>query len=194
VGQKVSTSQGSYQNLAAGGGVVSQSQYQDVSLTLKVTPQISENDAIRLKLEHQNDALTSQTGSDGNPTISDSQFKTNVMVNSGQILVIGGLISNDTEESVQKVPFLGSIPLIGRLFQYRSDSLTKKNLLIFLRPIVLHDRTTANKETLKRYSMVRDLQLTHKREGDILLPKGSNTVLPQWPSAPLPQPFSASCA
>jgi general secretion pathway protein D len=191
VGQKASFNVGSYQNIAGGGGIVNQTETQDVALQLKVTPQISQNDTIRLKLEHQNDVLTSQT-QNGNPIVNDSQFKTNVLINSGQILVIGGLISNDTEESVQKVPLLGNIPVLGRLFQYRNDSVTKKNLLIFLRPIILHNQSKANKETLLRYSMIRHLQLDRQRNGDILLPKGADAALPQWPYAPLPEPFSAA--
>lgn len=191
VGQKASFNTGSFQNLAAGGGVVNQTETQDVALTLKVTPQIAQNGAIRLKLEHQNDVLTNQI-QNGNPIVNDSQFSTDVMINSGQILVIGGLISNDTEEGLQKVPFLGSIPLIGRLFQYRNDSVTKKNLLIFLRPVVLDNQNMSNKETISRYTMIRNIQLDRQRNADFLLPKTANAVLPHWPYAPLPVPFSQS--
>jgi general secretion pathway protein D len=189
VGQNISFSNGSAVNTASNSTIVNSVQPTDVALSLKVTPQISQNDAIRLKLEHENDVPTSQK-ENGNPIVNKSKFTTNVMVNSGQILVIGGLIQNDTEESIQRVPFLSKIPLLGRLFQYRDDTVTKKNLLVFLRPVVLNDENDANRETISRYSLMRELQLDRKRNEDILLPKGGNGIMPQWPSTPLPEPYS----
>lgn len=128
----------------------------DVTLQLKVTPQITPNNTVRLTIDQQDNRLEpDSTSTPDNPTIDTSKIKTNVLVNSGDILVLGGLISNDNEEHKNKIPFLGDIPLLGHLFRYTNHSAEKKNLMVFIRPVILHNRYQGNSETIKRYDYIR---------------------------------------
>jgi len=131
-------------------------QRQDVTLQLKVTPHITPDDTVALKIDQQNNSLDPDSSSSpDNPTIDTSKIKTTVMVNSGDILVLGGLISNDNKTSENKVPILGDIPIIGRLFRYKNHNIEKKNLMVFIRPVILHGRSESKHETLNRYNYMR---------------------------------------
>jgi general secretion pathway protein D len=197
VGQKVSFVTGSYSSTNQVQGQTqgtvapfTTTSRDDVALTLDVTPQISQGNAIRLTIKQGNQTLRGSDLVNGNPVTNESDVDTSVMIDSGQILVIGGLISNDLEESVQKVPLLGDIPLIGRAFQSRSHTFDKKNLLVFLRPVIVNDTQTAMQQTGQRYSVIRELQLERQQNADILLPANSTPVLQQWQPLQLPQPFT----
>lgn len=128
----------------------------DVTLQLKVTPQITPNNTVRLTIDQQDNRLAPDTTSTpDNPTIDTSKIKTNVLVNSGDILVLGGLISNDSEAHKNKVPFLGDIPILGYFFRYSNRSFEKKNLMVFIRPVILRNRYQGNHESRERYDYIR---------------------------------------
>ena len=115
-----------------------------------------------------------------------------VLVDDGQIVVIGGLISDDTKNNDSKVPLLGDIPLIGGLFKYQNRSREKTNLMVFLRPYVLRDGKAANQLTGERYDYIRNEQGKALEKNDSLLPPRGG---PQLPSSnfntPVPQPADA---
>ena len=135
-------------------------QRKDVTLSLKVTPQISPNNIIRLKIEQQNNSIDpSSTGELDNPVLDVSKITTNVLVRSGDILVLGGLINNNHIVGEQRVPILGDIPLIGNLFRYKSHRIEKQNLMVFIKPIILNDRLRANQQTRKRYRYMRTKEM-----------------------------------
>jgi general secretion pathway protein D len=164
----------------------------DVTLQLKVTPQITPNNTVRLTIDQQDNRLEPDTSSTpDNPTIDTSKIKTNVLVNSGDILVLGGLISNDSEEHKNKIPFLGDIPLLGHLFRYTNRSAEKKNLMVFIRPVILHNRYQGNAETRKRYDYIRFQEFRKKADLGLdvtdapMLPDINNGTKP----AQLPPPF-----
>lgn len=160
----------------------------EVALHLTVTPQISSNQMIRMKIDQGNDTQLA-TVSNGNADTSNSSIKTAVIMRSGQVLVIGGLLSNDYEDSIQKVPLLGDIPGIGKLFQNKSDNLAKRNLLVFLRPMIMNEAIMANEQSSLKYNLMRELELERKKNEDILTPAKANLVMPKYPGPALPKPF-----
>lgn len=157
----------------------------DVTLSLKVTPQISPNQTLRLKIDQQNNSLdpNAQTSPD-NPTIDTSKIATSVMVHSGDILVLGGLINNNLQKGDVKVPILGSIPLVGHLFRYKNHSIEKQNLMVFIRPVILNSRLKRKRETLHRYNYLRHQQLVS--QGDVPLTEEDMPVLPRLTKQHLP--------
>ena len=131
---------------------------EDVGITLKITPQINEGDSVQLKIDQNVSNLTA-TSIGGQPVTDEREITTNVLAKTGEIVVLGGLIDHSLTESQQQVPVLGSIPLIGNLFKYRSTTNTKRNLMVFIQPSILRDSETAQRYTNDRYNYMRDLQL-----------------------------------
>ena len=111
------------------------------------------------------------------PTTSKRSIESNVVVDDGAILVLGGLIEDRYEDSKTKVPLLGDIPWLGALF--RSESRTKKrtNLMVFLRPVVMRTAEDANKLSLDRYDLIRAQQQDAQPPPNMLLPVGESPVL-----------------
>ena len=167
-------------------------QRQNVALTLKVTPQISPNNTVQLKIDQKDDSLANPSNPGTNPTVNTSSIKTNVLVNSGDILVLGGLLKHDHLGGASKVPVLGDIPLLGKLFTYNDRSFDKKNLMVFIRPIILHTRKDNAKATKKRYRYMRNEQMRWRSGQHLISSRESAPVLPRVDSpklAQLPDPF-----
>ena len=137
---------------------------QDVGLTLKVTPQINEGDTIKLDLEQEVSDVIATSEISG-PTTRKRSIKTSVLVEDGGILVLGGLIEENINETETKVPLLGDIPLLGRLFQSNSTSKDKQNLMVFLRPSILRDQSDAAYITNEKYNYLRSLQQRVNEDG-----------------------------
>ncbi|MGA8239683.1 MAG: type II secretion system protein GspD, partial [Desulfobacterales bacterium] len=117
-------------------------EYRDVGTILKVTPQIGDNETVRLNISLEVSLLESTT--DFKPTTLKRTIDTSVLVNDSETVVIGGLIENSPARSENKVPLLGDIPLLGRLFKYETQSRQKTNLLVFLTPRVLNKSSDAS--------------------------------------------------
>jgi general secretion pathway protein D len=152
----------------------------DVGVTLRIKPQIGEGGTVRLQIfQESSDVVTQATGT-GNtgPTTSKRSIESNVIVDDGAILVLGGLIEDRFEDTNSKVPLLGDIPFVGALF--RSESRTKKrtNLLVFLRPIVMRTPEDANKLTLDRYDLIRGQQQGVQPKSHLFLGAGEAPLLP----------------
>jgi len=182
VGQNVPFATGSYTSSTTSSNNNPFTTYErkDVGLKLKVTPQINEGDTIRLDILQEVSNLTASGTTDvvGLQTTSTRSIKTNVMVDDGHILVLGGLISDDIQESVQKVPLLGDIPYLGWLFSYTKSSHNKRNLMVFLRPTILRDEAQGSRITFDKYDYMRRLQQEQGRDGVALLPQVVPPVLP----------------
>ena len=152
----------------------------DVGLRLKVKPQINEGDTIKLELEQEVSGVnaTSVTGA-SDITTSTRSINTTVLVEDGQTLVLGGLNDDMITDVVEKVPLLGDIPVVGRLFQYKSKTKSKKNLMIFLHPVILRDAATANLISSSKYDELRTRHTgaarintaRNSREDDVILPE-----------------------
>lgn len=164
---------------------------QHVDLTLKVTPQISPDNMIRLKISQKNDQLSADANAStsGGPTVDTSQIDTNVMVRSGDILVLGGLIKNSRDSTESRIPILGDIPLLGRLFRNKRKGAEKKSLMVFLRPIIMGSRAHQRRITRAHYNYVRADQAKVINGEPLVAP--NQPVLPamQGRRVILPSPF-----
>jgi general secretion pathway protein D len=184
VGQNVSVPTGSY--TSTGNNSTPENPFttferQDVGIKLKVVPQINEGDTIRLEIEQEVSSTVPSTGN--NRDFSTRKIKTRVMVDDGKILVLGGLISDDVQEVEQRVPILGSIPLLGWLFRYNRSTHNKTNLMVFLRPTILRDSEANNRITFNKYDYMRRMQQDSRDQGITLLPNDQAPVLPENMSA-----------
>ncbi|MFC1889941.1 type II secretion system protein GspD, partial [Thermodesulfobacteriota bacterium] len=146
---------------------------EDVGIKLKFTPQISEGDYIKLTLYQEISALSaSPLGLDVNtvgPTTTERAATTTVMVKDGQTIVIGGLMQDTMNNTENKVPFLGDIPVLGWLFRYNSNNLDKTNLMIFIRPkIIKEDRDVDElaKEYKEKYEAYKSRAINVQNESD----------------------------
>ncbi len=136
-------------------------QRQDVGLELKITPQINEGNSVLLKIDQTISNLTGSSIS-GQPVTNTREIKTSVLSQNGEIIVLGGLLQNQLTESEQHVPVLGSIPLIGNLFKYRSTTSTKSNLMLFIQPTILRSTVAADYYTGQGYKYLREIQLQNQ--------------------------------
>ncbi|KAF0191801.1 MAG: proteinral secretion pathway protein D [Gammaproteobacteria bacterium] len=147
-----------------------------VGLTLKVKPQVNEGNTVRLNIEQNVDSLAG-SGQDVTLSITNTRsIKTTVMVDDGNVVVLGGLIRDNQTESVQKVPLLGDIPLLGHLFRYTTKRKDKTNLMVFLRPVILRDEALASFMTNSKYNFIRERQL-ESREIKSLIMRGERPAL-----------------
>ena len=131
----------------------------DVGLTLKVRPQISENGTVKMSIYQEVSSIDStSTATAGGLVIAKRSIETNVLVNDGGIVVLGGLLQDQYSGSQQKVPGLGDIPLLGYLFRSDSRTRTKTNLMVFLRPVVVRDEQTSDALSRSRFEDMRRAQ------------------------------------
>ena len=158
----------------------------DVGITLRIKPQIGESGTVRLQIfQESSDVITQATGT-GNtgPTTSKRSIESNVIVDDGAILVLGGLIEDRFEDNNSKVPLLGDIPVIGALFRSESRTKRRTNLLVFLRPIVMRTPEDATKLTLDRYDLIRGQQQQVQPKSHLFLGAGEAPILPQQQRPP----------
>lgn len=180
VGQEVPIITGSTTG-SNNGNPFQQVERQDVGIKLKVTPQINEGDAIQLQIEQEVSSVSGATSVD--ISINKREIKTTVIVDDGGTIVLGGLIDEDVQESVSKVPLLGDIPFIGHLFKSTTVSKRKRNLMVFIRPTIIRDGITSNKISLRKYNYIRAQQLKRQSEGVPLMPFTEGPSLPEWNDA-----------
>ncbi|MEZ9197858.1 type II secretion system secretin GspD [Shewanella sp. 10N.286.54.B9] len=150
----------------------------EVGVKLKVVPQVNEGNAVKLTIEQEVSGINGKTGVD--VTFATRRLTTTVMADSGQIVVLGGLINEEVQESVQKVPFLGDIPIIGHLFKSSSSGKKKKNLMVFIKPTIIRDGITMEGIAGRKYNYFRALQLEQVERGINLMPNSEVPVLEEW--------------
>lgn len=147
----------------------------DVGTRLTILPQINEGEAVQLKISAEVSKVEGSTGLD--VVFAERKLETSVLVNDGSMIVLGGLIDKQSDESHYKVPILGDIPIIGRLFSSDAKKTQKRNLMIFIRPTILRDGLMADAVTRKKYSYIEAQQLLQEDdEGNI-----SQAIVPQVP-------------
>jgi general secretion pathway protein D len=202
VGRNVPFITGQFTNTgASGGGATNPFQTierKDVGLTLRVKPQISEDGQVRLQVFQENSGIEGNTSSNANgPTTTKQSIETNVMVGDGDILVLGGLAEDSFDNGAQKVPGLGDIPLFGNLFKSESRTRGKRQLMLFLRPVIVRDAVSTQSLSLDRYELMRSGQkevqpalsnvLGSVNEAPVLPPQKPSSV-PSKAPAPLVAP------
>ena len=157
-------------------------QRDDVGIKLKVKPQINEGNAVKLEIAQEvSSVVPSANAATQGPTTNKRSIKTKVLVEDGQVLVLGGLIDENLNENAQKVPLLGDIPLLGNLFRYRGTTKLKRNLMVFLHPVILRDSAQGALHTNDKYSYIRDQQLAARGRADYLLPNVQPPLLKPQP-------------
>lgn len=155
-------------------------QRENVGLTLKITPQISEGGAIRLTIDQQISNILPGAADLINSVdvvTSIRSIRTNVIVDDGSTLVLGGLIDDVVRESESRIPLLGDIPVLGWPFRYRSVEAQKRNLMIFIKPTILRTPVTNLASTEDKYNEIREQQLKRHERGVPLLPEAQQPVL-----------------
>ena len=157
----------------------------DVGLTLQVKPQVSQGGTVRLQIYSEVSSLQNTTNAAGVITNKRSVQST-VLVNDGQIVVIGGLIQDTVKDGIQKVPLLGDIPLVGGLFKYDARSRSKTNLMVFLRPTIVRDAAAADPFTSDRYDYILGEQAKVAPAPSVILPEMASPRLPLRMSSRLP--------
>ena len=152
----------------------------DVGLTLRVRPQISENGTVQLQIYQEVSSVKNSANAAGIITNKRAVAST-VLVDDGQVVVIGGLIQDSVNDGMEKVPGLGDLPLLGGLFRYKTRSQTKTNLMIFLRPTVVRDSAHASAYSDDRYSYIIGEQKRLQPAHDAVLPDVVAPTLPPLP-------------
>ena len=160
----------------------------DVGITLRIRPQIGSNGTIRMAIyqESSSVASTAATGTESaGPTTNKRAIETNVVVDDGKIIVLGGLIEDSYSVDREAIPVLEKIPYVGALFRNLSRTRKRTNLLVFLRPVIMRDAAAASALTLDRYDYIRANQQHVQQEAPETLPGDAGVSLPADPAAPL---------
>ncbi|MGB4058859.1 MAG: type II secretion system secretin GspD [Burkholderiaceae bacterium] len=182
IGQNVPFVTGQFTNTGSTTGTVNPFQTierKDVGLTLKVKPQISENGTVKLSIYQEVSSVVASTvAASSGPTTNKRSIESNVLVQDGQIVVLGGLLQDEYSGNVEQVPGLGNIPIFGNLFKSQSRGRKKTNLMVFLRPVVVRDARQTEALAQDRYDMMRTLQQQSQPEPSRILGINEAPVLP----------------
>jgi general secretion pathway protein D len=183
IGRNVPFITGSYSS-AGGGGDSTVNPFQtvereDVGLTLRVKPQINEGNAVKLEIEQEVSSIDSTAVTGAADLVTKKRnIKTVVMVEDGDTVVLGGLIDENLQQTEEKVPVLGDVPLLGALFRATSTTKVKQNLMVFLRPVILRDAATNTQVASSKYNYFRAKQVDMNQKGIKLMSDETTPILP----------------
>ena len=197
IGNNVPFVTGSYANTGGNSGAVNPFntvERKDVGLMLRVRPQISENGTVKMSIYQEVSKIDAATLKDTNgPTTSKRSIESNVVVDDGNIIVIGGLLEDSYSQAEDKVPVMGDIPVVGALFRSENRSRKKTNLMVFLRPVVVRDSMTSDALMTDRYEAIRALQQVVQPDNNLVMRSVSGApILP--PLEPRAMPAAAEPA
>jgi general secretion pathway protein D len=182
VGQEVPFVTGSFTNTGGNNGAQNPFQTiqrQSVGITLTVTPQVNEGDSVVLDISQEVSSLSTALAASDVIT-NERKVETKVLAKDRDIIVLGGLVKDDVQDSQSKVPILGDIPILGRLFRSDSVTVTKSNLLVFIRPTIIRDDAQLMGATAEKYRFIRDQQLQQRKRGVMLLDDERLPIVPDW--------------
>jgi general secretion pathway protein D len=198
VGQNVPFLTGQTQSAATAGQIFTQVTRQDVGITLKLTPQITSDDNVRLDVYQEISDVVPATGAAAanGPTTNKRSASTTVVVKDSQTMVIGGLIRDNVTSATSKVPFLGDIPILGWLFKSKTTRVEKTNLMIFITPYIIKTEGDAteltNRKNEKLEEFRKEYRIEKKKGGPSISPKtGGATQPPSAPAEMKPAPVPA---
>jgi general secretion pathway protein D len=183
VGENVPFITGQFTNTGTAGAAINPFQTierQDVGVTLRIRPQIGEGGAVRMTVFQEQSSVKTDTAAgttNAGPSTSKRSIEGTVVVDDGQILVLGGLIEDRYINTRSKVPLLGDLPLLGALFRSESRERRRTNLIVFLRPIVMRDAEAANRFSTDRYEQIRGRQQASQPPPSVVLPINDSVVL-----------------
>ncbi|MFH0131966.1 type II secretion system secretin GspD [Variovorax sp. VaC1] len=188
IGQNVPFPTGSYASTSGSVGVnpFTTVERKDVGLTLRVRPTINENGTVKMTIFQETSNVTAGTLTDPNgPTTDKRSLESSVLVDDGGLVMLGGLLSDTYGTSIDKVPLAGDIPVFGNLFKSENRSRSKKNLMMFLRPVVMRDNASTEAFAYDRYDQIRALQ-------QVAQPNADNVMLRAVDAAPVLPPLGTS--
>ncbi|MDA0705396.1 MAG: type II secretion system secretin GspD [Proteobacteria bacterium] len=189
VGQEVPFVTGSYSNTGGAGGAVNPFQTinrEQVGVKLTITPQINDGNSLLLKISQEISSIAQSAAGAVDLITNERTLETTVIVDDGQILVLGGLLEDVMRESEQRVPFLGRIPGLGAMFRSRKTDMVKTNLLIFIRPKILRDASQTTFETNSKYNFIREVLREKSADGVNLMRDAVPFALPPFEEADRP--------
>lgn len=153
---------------------------QDIGLILKIKPQISEGGLVKLQIYEESSTIDPATTNNAyGPTYNKRSLESNVLVEDGQLIALGGLLSDSYQDTEEKTPFLGDIPILGGLFRYEAKTRVKENLMLFLRPYIIRDTEQSDSVTNDRYNLIKEVRDTFKQHVRVL----SNETLTPLPKS-----------
>jgi len=181
VGQEVPFVTGSFTNTGGIGGAVSPFQTinrEQIGVKLSITPQISDGNSMVLHISQEISSIAQSAAGAVDLITNQRIIETTVIVEDGEILVLGGLLEDVLRESDQRVPILGSIPIIGNLFRSRKTEKIKTNLMIFIRATIMRDAAHTALETNAKYNLIRSVQQGRQGDDIALMPGQKRPILP----------------
>ena len=181
VGQNVPFVTGQYTSTGTIGNVSNPFQTiqrEDIGIKLKVKPQINEGSAVKLEIEQEVSSISRSSVATSDIVTNKRTIKTTVIVEDGHMVVLGGLMDEDLQQTSQKVPGLGDLPIIGSLFRSQSTKKVKRNLMVFLHPVIMRDAVSDSLISSGKYSYLRVKQLQQKAQGLPLMSADQVPVLP----------------
>jgi general secretion pathway protein D len=185
IGQNLPFTTGQFTSTGTATGTVNPFQTierRDIGTQLRVRPQVSESGTVRMQIFQETSSL--QSFSPQGPITNRRAIESNVLVDDGQIVVLGGLIEDKVSGGEQKVPLVGDIPVIGQMFRYDNRKREKTNLLVFLRPVVLRDANAAHDLTNDRYEQIGRLRSESRPSPHWALPAFEAAPMPPMPARP----------
>ncbi|MFL9931040.1 type II secretion system secretin GspD [Paraburkholderia sp. RL18-103-BIB-C] len=189
VGTNVPIQTGSFSNLTSGATNAAFNTFDrvDVGLTLHVKPQITDGGILKLQLYTEDSAIvngtTNATTNPAGPEFTKRSIQSTVLADNGEIIVLGGLMQDNYQVSNSKVPLLGDIPWLGQLFRSEQKTRDKTNLMVFLRPVIINDRDTAQAVTANRYDYIQGVQGAYRSDNNVMRDK-DDPVVPPMPLGP----------
>ncbi|MES2422831.1 MAG: type II secretion system secretin GspD [Pseudomonadota bacterium] len=190
IGQNVPFVTGSFTNTGGTGGSVSPFQTverKDVGLTLRVKPQISEDGTVKMQIFQEVSSVDpASVSSLQGLTTNKRSIESNVLVNDGAVVVLGGLITDEYSGNVQQVPLLGNLPVVGNLFKNQNRTRKRTNLMVFLRPVVVRDADSTERLSIDRYDFMRRKEIEGQPARTSVLTINDSAVLPLLPNSKQP--------
>ena len=184
VGQSVPFRTGSYSstgNSSNPSNPFTTIQRENVGISLTVTPQVNEGNKVLMNIAQEVSSLSDGVAGSADLITNQSNITTQVLADDGQTIVLGGLIREDIQDSEQRVPILGSIPVLGHFFKFQSTDYKKSNLMVFLRAKIIRDDETLYGATAEKYRLIQGVHNDFRKEGLRLL---SDDYIPELKDFP----------